>query len=428
MAQSVDPLQSFSYLVDHVPYWLSKLEELTVQCDEQYERFYRITKQGQVKLTRKKTTDSMESLRPKRERSSQGTEPSASVPREGTRHESPIRSNAERCLDTPVEPAPPNSRPPDLPAAEKSRKRKPPSDLSLPSGPNRYRTKSMVVVYYDSAIQEGFETLVKHVANARNMLRKGRTTATFQSRMASMGLPAENISSPPAKGLSAGIDLSLIQGSSTRPRAAVAEGAWASTTSDKDKHKVFDEADRDLEEAQNLAEKGAHQFLRDGDPRIEIGGMRKRFQAVESLGKKEVAKLNTGKHEDWPRTAETGSAAGSATGKVTPSLVLDPLLDTVNTDPSSNLSQSQFDDQTLPTTLSSPVGASKDIDNPPLLSTQPPPLASTAEDISTEPDLSSAKNQFNFAATGMIEVDDAASDASEVKIDMNAIRRVARRT
>ncbi len=60
---------------------------------------------------------------------------------------------------------------------------------------------------------------------------------------------------------------------------------------DDDKQSTFDEADKDLEITQSLCEVAAHQFLRDGDCRVEIEGMRKKFENCRAIAKREVERL-----------------------------------------------------------------------------------------------------------------------------------------
>ncbi|KFY46741.1 hypothetical protein V495_02279 [Pseudogymnoascus sp. VKM F-4514 (FW-929)] len=67
------------------------------------------------------------------------------------------------------------------------RKRKTESLASAESGKPKHRTRSMIIVYYDSAVQKDFETLVKHISASRNSMRKGKMAA----RMASMRMMAD---------------------------------------------------------------------------------------------------------------------------------------------------------------------------------------------------------------------------------------------
>ena len=356
----MEPIESFTYIVDNVPQWLTQVEDLSTRCDEQYDRFYKLTKRGEVKLTRKKKNDSTESLRPKDITKDTTTEPFLQI--DVSKEPVPVPVIVANTLPD-ATPKPHSEAAAQLATTTtRTLKRKPASALSAASGKDGYRTKSMIVVYYDSAIQDGFESIVKQISNARSNLRKARTTATFQARMAAMGLPSANKASSPSDKL-----LMPSMPSIGRTRESAAE---------KEKFKAYDESDRRLEEAQNLSERAAHQFLRDGDCIIEIDAIKKRIQAVQQLANKELERLKNEKEasseqpEAVTRTNEKG---------------LEQILDRVY--------------PSLPT----------------------PPSTAHIEVNPLPP------KQIHFVATGAIEVDDASSDSSSVKIDMNAVRRVTRR-
>ena len=371
MATTVEPVQSFAYLCENIPRWLTKLDELNAQCDEQYERFYKLTKHGEVKLTRKERHVSTESLRPRDNVTPKSKPPAPAASTTELPEATPTSPTND--ISTPPASSQPTQTPPnntsDPPTSNQqpTLKRKQASASSAASGKGGYRTKSMIVVYYDSTIQERFESIVKDVSNARSNLRKGRTTATFQARMASMAPSLEQndvLSSP-----------KFIMPSFGRLRGDAAE---------KQKYKVHDEADRDLEEAQNLSEKAAHQFLRDGDCNAEIAVMRRRFCAVRDLAEQEHDRLKRKKAEE-----PEGGREGDSTDVLEVSQTLAA---------GKNISAPTF--PALPISISP---------SDPIAVDMPPP------------------KQMHFAATGTIEVDDAASDASSLKIDMDAIRRVTRR-
>ena len=67
------------------------------------------------------------------------------------------------------------------------RKRKTDSIASGGSQAPKYRTRSMIIVYYDSTVQNAFEELVKLISASRNAMRKGKMAA----RMADMKRMAE---------------------------------------------------------------------------------------------------------------------------------------------------------------------------------------------------------------------------------------------
>ncbi len=258
MVEAMDALKSFTHLTDNIPQWLSKLDELAVQVAEQHTRFARMSQSHFTQYRLSKKHDSTESLRP---------------------------PNDDLELPAHIMLAEASVPPPDVPptsmpnltttplAKEINPKRKAGSNLSAASGPQKYRTRTMVIVYYDSAIQAAFESLVRSIAGARNNLRKGKTNASFKARMLSMGMGDDDDDTYPI--LSPKMMIKRIPRSSSPPNARPS----------------FDQADGDLEAAQNLCEVAAHQFLRDGDCEEELDGTRKRFEDCLKVAKEEVEKL-----------------------------------------------------------------------------------------------------------------------------------------
>ena len=133
----------------------------------------------------------------------------------------------------------------------------------------------------------------------------------------------------------------------------------------------FDDADRDLETAQNLCEVAAHQFLRDGDCRLEITGTRSRFENVLEIAKKEVEKL---KMEE-----ENGAKE----------------------------SEMKEEDVTAAELM------------------EVSPVVKVEKQMEPSPVVQTTIKQINIMGTGTIEVDDG-SDAESVQIDLSAIRRTRR--
>ena len=221
----------------------------------------------------------------------------------------------------------------------------------------------MVIVYYDSAIQEAFESLVRSIAGARNTLRKGKTTASFKARMSALGMDDD-----PFTGAA---NFKLTGPKVMRPD--ITSSRLGPDLLSQSKGSCFEDADKDLETAQNLCEVGAHQFLRDGDCRLEIEGTRKRFEVCLEVARKEVERL----HEEDPRVkVDEPVADQSALGHVG---------------------------------ILSGISAGKD------------PV-----DATTEPKIEpSPLKQIHLPGTGNIEIDDG-SDAESVHIDLSAIRRTRR--
>ena len=255
----MDALKSFAHLTDNVPHWLQKLNALSAQVAEQHQRFTRLSQAQTAETRLSKKHDSTESLRPPKDE-----------------QDFRVKDTVIKITETSV---PPSDTPPTSYPAVKSavlekdfpRKRKSGSaEFSNTSGPPRYRTRSMTVVYYDSAIQEALESLVRDIAGARNNLRKGRTAATFKARMISMGMDDSD-----------GTDCQ----SMLNPKSMVKS---APRGTQPNLNRAFDQADKELEAAQGLCEVAAHQFLRDGDCKEELLGTRQKFEECLKIAKEEV--------------------------------------------------------------------------------------------------------------------------------------------
>ena len=337
MAAQMDALQSFVHVNDNVPSWLSKLDDLTVSVAEHNARFIEMA--GLSNKLLKKKNPSTESLRA-----------------------DPIHPSA-LSGDTAANPTdvyvPPNPSYQCISHSARARgaanhmalvRKRKGSNASLISDQPRYRTRTMVVVYYDSAVQEAFESLFRSIATARSNLRKGKISATFKARMASLGIgerpstTAEEYSTLSPKMLKVGL----------------ARRTLGSDFSGDNNLSSFDEADKDLETTQNLCEVAAHQFLRDGDCRLEMEGMRKNLGNCGVIAKREVDRLKEEEAREQERQKATAELA-------------------------------QEEQMTVVETVEAKV-------------TPPPPL-----------------KEINFAGTGLIEIDDR-SDAESVQLDLSAFK------
>ncbi|KAI4098518.1 MAG: hypothetical protein LQ339_006396 [Xanthoria mediterranea] len=268
MAGPMDALASFIHLAENIPEWLSKLDDLAAQVADQHARFARVSHSHFTQYRLSKKHDSTESLRPSREDLDDPAP--APIP-----------------ISAPPREIPPTSQPSTTPLArEIQRKRKPASNLSVSSGPQKYRTRTMVIVYYNSAIQAAFEDLVRCIAAARNNLRKGKTAASLKARMLSIGMGNDDDD-----------DAYPI----LNPKMMIKR--VPRSPSPPDVGPRCDQADGDLEAAQNLCEVAAHQFLRDGDCEDELEGTRKRFEDCLKIAKEAVEKLKAEKEGDGPADA-----------------------------------------------------------------------------------------------------------------------------
>ena len=176
-------------------------------------------------------------------------------------------------------------------AQQMRRKRKTGSMLSGASGTPKYRTRSMIIVYYDSAVQEAFEGLVRNISSSRNNIRKGKMAARMNALTASVN---SKVDKPFAGMNSPGIPkLSYARSSRTRPG---------------DPKTVYDTIDAGLEYSQNTCETAAHQFLRDGDCSLEIFNIRERLNEVKKLAIEEASKLEAAAAEAAEKAKEMKTA------------------------------------------------------------------------------------------------------------------------
>lgn len=257
----MDALQSFRLLADGLPFWISSLDELGVRASStgpEYSQVYQATGVAHGKPTNCST----ESLRPVDKL--EHDKVTVTVTKTSTPDRVGFGDPGNKHL-----------------FREARRKRKPGSVLSGASGPQKYRTRSMIIVYYDSFVQEAFESLVRNIGSARNNLRKGKMQASMKARMSALGGDDISLS---ISGFGNTMRPKMMQTKVTRVQTGV-EGKTAQATA------VFDKVEKELEAAQSLCEVAAHQFLRDGDCGLEIEGTRQRFEACLEVAKKEVDRL-----------------------------------------------------------------------------------------------------------------------------------------
>lgn len=173
------------------------------------------------------------------------------------------------------------------------RKRKPGSVLSAASGPAKYRSRTMIVLMYDGDVQKMFEDVVKCIGTGRNLLRKGKMAAKMDALadMANMlDDEADEEDTTSKIGFKPRVH-GLPNFRSTRHMAGPRGPAESSG-------EKYDVADKALEKAQSLCERGAHQFLRDGDCRKELNGMKEQFAEVVRLSELYMTKKLTPSQED----------------------------------------------------------------------------------------------------------------------------------
>jgi hypothetical protein len=235
------------------------------------------------------------------------------------------------------------------------RKRKTDSIASGGSQAPKYRTRYMIIVYYDSAVQNAFEELVKLISASRNAMRKGKMAARMaeMKRMAELetdtdsedevlpepkdaangnghavtsrpAIPTRKELEPddddnkvpklefvstrrmgPSRDSSAAAALRIsgnghVTGMGRRAFFSGYRGTSGLMTKDSFSS-FFDEIDSGLEWCQSMCEHAAHQFLRDGNCNTEIAGIKRRLLEVKETAEREAAKAAAEDKKEEPK-------------------------------------------------------------------------------------------------------------------------------
>jgi hypothetical protein len=214
----------------------------------------------------------------------------------------------------------------------------------------------MIIVYYDSAVQQAFEDLVKFVSGSRNAMRKGKMHAKMEEmKRASeltLGADDEDDDEP-------GLDLGTNSRGLQNAQKSVAVNKQGASAGDSDEEElglprlrfvstrrmgpsrgdtkaennragktlsvgllkgyrragvtdIFEAVDKGLEWVQGQCEHAAHQFLRDGECSTEIANIKRRLAEVKETAEKEMERL---KEEGIDRPAPTPTPSTQPVGE-----------------------------------------------------------------------------------------------------------------
>lgn len=329
--QTPSPMEPLKELCSSIPKWQEMLEKLNGEMDKRQAELAKAAQEFRPSPPSLRNKGSTESLRP------------ANDPGNGIKDTDVEMTDGEQQRPTSAQPRlmRNSTSPGPIRTGSRSkagvakkivapavRKRKTESLASIGSSKPKQRTRSMIIVYYDSAVQLAFEELVKHLSGARNVMRKGK----IAERMAGMrqvaavpmqadagtdllaaddDLEADGLAptqtGPDANGAAmgtltadnnlprfvsnrrmapAGIQSSAAARYSSRPMPMGVRAAM--TTSGTPEKGVYDELDSGLEWCQNMCEHAAHQFLRDGTCKSEIRGISARLAEVVDRAKAEI--------------------------------------------------------------------------------------------------------------------------------------------
>ncbi|KAI3320054.1 hypothetical protein HD806DRAFT_507599 [Xylariaceae sp. AK1471] len=364
-------------VISNVPDWLKRLEELNGQIERRQQdlaKFAESRPQSSARSIRNR--GSTESIRPKDDDAAfpGGAEfPAPDLPTDSSRTPTPTpkpkpttkpepiitaappRSPVQqhRLLNGPQPPSPPASDPKsgssvarqtnELVAAAQRRaratvrRRQKTESMIIAEGTTpKYRTRRMVMVYYDSYVQSFFEELVKFVSAQRNLMRKAKMAAKVAQirRLAELEMPededehddegnesklgsayiAAGPGIPAPNSRPGGPDEMRLQYLGTRPIGGAlrnpglgfmpARGMRTSALNGglglfNEKGDIWDELDKGLEYVQGMCEHAAHQFLRDGDCNEEIEKIKTRLVKVKESAANEKERMSA-------ETAEKG--------------------------------------------------------------------------------------------------------------------------
>jgi hypothetical protein len=271
-------MDALKNLVNNVPDWLQRLDDLSGQIDRRQAELAAVAaaegKSPKAKSLRNK--GSTESLKPKDDPPVVHAEASADedTPQDTTA-QTPTKTSDPPKVHTPspasihqqqeiIKTAQARAR------AQVRKKPKSPSMMSTEDTPAAYRTRSMIIVYYDSYVQGFFDELVRFVSSSRNLMRKAKMAA----RVAQIKKLAEQDVSEDGNNDDALPSLRYMSSRRFGPMSIARPGAGDQPPD------VYDNLDKGLEFVQSLCEHGAHQFLRDGDCNDEISKVQKRLAEV----------------------------------------------------------------------------------------------------------------------------------------------------
>lgn len=318
-------MDALKNITNNVPDWLQRLGDLSGQIEQ---RQAELASLGQSSAKSIRNKGSNESLLRKEE-----NEPAPASPTQDKGAEAPADTE-------PAEPAEPTksqgqvSAPPATTSSEiqqqtkqavtaaqararaQVRKRhRSQSIVSVEGNPAAYRSRSMIIVYYDSYVEGFFEELVKFVSASRNLMRKAKMAAKVAQikRMAEMdnqGDDDDDNPETPSRPLPSLRYLSSSRTSALSPslsRMTGARGGGGAGAGARDSSSDFyDKLDKGLEYVQSMCERAAHQFLRDGDCNEEINNISTRLAETKELALMEGERILREEPELAKESADAG--------------------------------------------------------------------------------------------------------------------------
>ncbi|KAK4189298.1 hypothetical protein QBC35DRAFT_149687 [Podospora australis] len=380
-------MEAVKHLVNNVPDWLHKLDELNGQIEQRQKELAQLAEKekerspdGQVSSSRRsiRNKGSTESLKPRDEPEAHpgreatprpaldGADPNAittdtaaAAAAAAAAGAAAAKANTDQSPSSPSDSHSPSAvarQTNQVRAAGQARARatlrkrqRTDSVLSANGNTPKYRTRSMIIVYYDSYVQTFFEDLVKFVSASRNMMRKAKMAAKVAQikRLAELETPDDeddegDNKDGPLAAINGAIEVAngaksedsnipalqyvstrrmagggstaamlaasrAAMGRSSYSRAGVRGGRGNVTLGPDGKPlggDVYDELDKGLEFVQSMCEHAAHQFLRDGDCGEEVSNIQGRLRETKELADKELERIKKEKPESLEKEEE----------------------------------------------------------------------------------------------------------------------------
>ena len=320
-------MDALKNITNNVPDWLQRLGDLSGQIEQRQAELASLGQSSAKSIRNKGSNESLlrkeeneaatpasptEDKGPETPVDAEPTEPAAPTKAEGQASLPPATTSSEIQQQTKQAVTAAQAR-----ARAQVRKRhRSQSIVSVEGNPAAYRSRSMIIVYYDSYVEGFFEELVKFVSASRNLMRKAKMAAKVAQikRMAEMdnkdddeGDDDSETPSQPLPSLrylssrrTAALSPSLARMSGTRGGASAGAGAQDSSSD------FYDKLDKGLEYVQSMCERAAHQFLRDGDCNEEINNISTRLAETKELALKEAERIMREEPELAKESAEAG--------------------------------------------------------------------------------------------------------------------------
>ncbi|KAF3355117.1 hypothetical protein VDGD_08014 [Verticillium dahliae] len=326
-------MDALKNIIANVPDWLKRLDDLGTQIDQ---RQAELAALGVSSTKSIKNRGSTESLKLKdvadadvsRDADQVGDVRETTPPREdkqdAAQPPSPNGSNTPSAIQRQTQQAVAVAQ--ARARAQVKKRHRTDSIISADNAPAKYRTRTMIIVYYDSYVQSFFEEMVKFVSASRNLMRKAKMAAKVAQirRLAELQSPEDEEDGTGELKPGSAADgenndpLPSLRYMSTRrmgggPRlpgsSPYSRNSPAGLLGEQEKD-AYDDLDKGLEFVQSMCEHAAHQFLRDGDCTEEIGKIKKRLSDSKVLADKEMARVE---REDPALLKESGDAVKART-------------------------------------------------------------------------------------------------------------------